>query len=268
MKSTHRYEIWPETLKPDALWEGVRTFAAERGMPAKDSGYFNLETSASEEILTDSIEEFLKIIKITPTFQVLVSSQEFGKRPGKHLSIYIDIRGGGISISAESPDVDLVAATHAHLTSNFGLRKRHLPLPTPSRATYPQPKIFLGRHFDARSEKTVAPLRHLLYLLGFDVLEGEAYNSRSIPEKVKSRIDQQPIYLAVVTNAESHDWLIAEAAYALGKDKHIILLVEDRAKFNPTILGKDLEQIRFPVELVEKSFTKLLEEFRDLGVRF
>ena len=142
MKSTHRYEIWPETLKPDALWEGVRTFAAERGMPAKDSGYFNLETSASEEILTDSIEEFLKIIKITPTYQVLVSSQEFGKRPGKHLSIYIDIRGGGISISAESPDVDLVAATHAHLTSNFGLRKRHLPLPTPSRATYPAAEDF------------------------------------------------------------------------------------------------------------------------------
>src|SRR5205807_9583268 len=89
----------------------------------------------------------------------------------------------------------------------------------PERPT-PQPKIFLGRHFDARSEKTVAPLRRLLYLLGFDVLEGEAYNSRSIPEKVKSRIDQQPIYLAVVTNAESHDWLIAEAAYALGKNKH------------------------------------------------
>ena len=268
MKSTHRYEIWPETLKPDALWEGVRAFAAERGMLTKDAGYFKLETSASEEIFTESIAEFLKIIKITPTFEVLFSRQRFGKGSGKHVSVDIDMRGGRISISAESTDVDLVSAIHAHLASNFGLRKRQLLSPTASRATYPQPKVFLGRHFDARSEKTVAPLRHLLHLLGFDVLESEAYNSRSIPEKVKSRIEEQPIYLALVTNAESHDWLIAEAAYALGKDKHIILLVEDEAKFNPTILGKDLEQIRFPVELVEKSFTKLLEEFRDIGVRF
>ena len=83
MKSTHRYEIWPETLKPDALWEGVRAFAAERGMLTKDAGYFKLETSASEEIFTESIDEFLKIIKITPTFEVLFSRQRFGKWSGK-----------------------------------------------------------------------------------------------------------------------------------------------------------------------------------------
>lgn len=112
------------------------------------------------------------------------------------------------------------------------------------------------------------PLREFLRLLGFDVVEGEHYSSQPIPEKVRARIDDQSLYLALITNAERHDWLTAEAAYALGKDKHVIVLIEEGTKFNPTILGTDLEQIRFPVDTVERSFISLLREFRDIGVRF
>ena len=35
---------------------------------------------------------------------------------------------------------------------------------------------------------------------------------------------------------------------------------------NPTIEGRDYEQTRFPKNEVEKSFIKLMQEFRSLGI--
>ena len=268
MKSTHRYEIWPEKLTPHELWQGVCAFADERKMKVAGTGYFKMEFDPFEEIHTDSLQEFLRISERMPRYEVIVTRQAFGKEDtATFFEIYIDWRRNMISIDIESTNIDLVAAVHAYCASTFQLRKRSLPLASPSRARYPQPKIFLGRHFDASGDKSAASLRRFLHLLGFDVVEGERYTSQTIPEKVRSRIDDQALYLALITTARTHDWLTAEAAYALGKDKHVVLLVEEGAKFNPTILGQDLEQIRFPADSVEKSFVPLLCEFRDIGVR-
>ena len=106
-----------------------------------------------------------------------------------------------------------------------------------------------------------------LELLGFDVIQGEEYHSRSIPDKVKALIERQDIYLGLVTGAREHEWLTAEIGYASGKSRYIMLLVEEGTKFNPTILGHDFEQARFPASAVEKSFVKLLAEFRNIRVR-
>jgi hypothetical protein len=82
-----------------------------------------------------------------------------------------------------------------------------------------------------------------------------------------TRIDAQDIYLGLVTVNPEHDWLIAEGSYARGKGKHIIVVAEEGAKFNPTILGRDFEQIRFAGTNIEEGFIKLLQEFRHIGLR-
>ena len=89
-------------------------------------------------------------------------------------------------------------------------------------------------------------------LLRFDVQEADEYRALPIPEKVQKLIERQDIYVGLVTGNREHSWLIAEAAYAQGKDRHIIMVVEEGSAFNPTIRGRDYEQILFPRDSIEK----------------
>jgi hypothetical protein len=125
----------------------------------------------------------------------------------------------------------------------------------------------LGRHFDNRAAALGRSVKEFLSLLAIEVVEGEAYSAQRIPAKVESLIDSQEIYIGLVTKNPEHDWIIAEVAYARGKGKHIVLILEEGANFNPTILGRDFEQIRFSGDTVEKTFTKLLREFRSIGLQ-
>jgi len=99
------------------------------------------------------------------------------------------------------------------------------------------------------------------------VVEAERYTAQAIPDKVLCLIERQAIYLGLITKNPEHDWITGEASYAHGKAKHVILITEEGAGFNPTIFGKDYEQIRFGGDAIETSFIKLLEEFRDIGLR-
>lgn len=161
----------------------------------------------------------------------------------------------------------MVSAAHTFIKDTFQFRNPEVPLPDARRAIYPQPTVFVGRHFDSSGDESFSGLSKFLRMLGFDVRQGEEYRSESIPKKVAARIDGQDLYICLVTGVREHDWLIAEAAYAKGRGKHIILLLEESATFNPTILGRDLEQIRFPPSHIEKSFIPLMGEFRSIGVQ-
>ena len=125
----------------------------------------------------------------------------------------------------------------------------------------------MGRHFDSKSDKAFDTLSNFLTLLGLEVLQGAEYSSRDIPDKVKERIDRQDIFLCMVLGSRNHAWLNAEPAYALGSRKHIVLLIEDDSGYDPTILGKDLEQIRFTKGAIEKTFIPLLREFRNIRIK-
>jgi hypothetical protein len=71
----------------------------------------------------------------------------------------------------------------------------------------------------------------------------------------------------LITGQRDHAWLQAEPAYAKGRGKHIILIVQEDSGYNPTILGTDLEQIRFPRGQVEKAFIPILQELQNVRVR-
>ena len=109
-------------------------------------------------------------------------------------------------------------------------------------------------------------MNNYLRLLGFSVVDAERYQAESIPEKVKRLIDGQDIYLGLVVGEREHNWLVAESAYAQGKEKHVILVIEEGSKFHPAIHGRDMEQIPFSRGHIEQSFTRLLEEFRGVGI--
>ena len=175
---------------------------------------------------------------------------------------------GTVDVSVDFPEADIVRLLQEQLRVDFQLQKAPIPSSDARRAIYPQPTVFLGRHFDERAVAIAQKLKEFLRLAGLNVIEGEQYTAQSIPTKVMERIDAQDIYIGLITSNPEHDWLIAEVSYARGKGKHIVVIAEQGSKFNPTVLGHDFEQIRFLDANIEQSFIPLLQEFRGIGVRF
>lgn len=248
------------------MFEAIEQFALKRGLKREEPQFFNVKIDPFETVRAHSLEEFRSLFTKPPTFEQIHGNQRYAK---KDVSFEADVWCGGnkLSVSVQSNDPDIVTLAHDQLRSDFGLRKPPVPPVDMKRATYPQPKIFLGRHFDARAAAIGRTLKEFLSLLAIQVVEGEAYSARPIPEKVESLIDEQEIYLGLVTKNPDHDWITAELAYARGKGKHVILIVEEGVGFNPTLLGKDFEQIRFSGDAIEQSFMKMLHEFRSIGLR-
>ncbi len=258
------YRIWPRDLDFEKLFSAVEAFAYERKME-RVSGRFTVERDEFETITAHSLEEFRSVFKSPIKFERLFTAQSF-KKKDVSLGVEVSSRGHSLTITVKSNDPDLVTLGQNRFKVDFRLQKPPVPLADSLRATYPQPTIFLGRHFDEGAAATAGTLKQFLSLLSIEVVEGEAYSARPIPAKVEALIDGQELYLGLVTKNSEHDWITAEAAYARGKSKLIILVVEEGTSFNPTIIGRDFEQIRFPSGRIEQSFIKLLQEFRAIGL--
>lgn len=195
----------------------------------------------------------------TPFFQ--------GKTQGHFLRTGISFDQQKVQVDVASQDVDLVEATHRFIKDTFNLRNPEVPIAPDNRPKHLQPTVFIAHHFDAVGGEYFKKVSSFLELLGFNVKQGEEYTSQAIPDKVRARIESQDIFIGIVSGNREHEWLIAEPSYALGKGKHVILVVEKESIYTPTILGKDLEQVRFEVGHVEQTFIPLLREFRSIRVR-
>lgn len=268
MQTDIRYSIWPLDLDFEKLFTAVETFASTRGFKNERNLPYSIRITVDpfESITAHSLEEFREVFKSLRKFDYLSSTQWYVAKD-LHLFVEISCSNNLIDVKVDCKDPDIVRLAQEKLKTDFGLRKAPLPDPDKQRATYPQPTVFLGRHFDERASAIAQKLTRFLSLLGLDVIEAERYTAQAIPSKVSSLIDRQAIYLGLVTKNPEHDWITGEASYAHGKARHVILITEEGAGFNPTILGKDYEQIRFVGDEIETSFTKLLEEFRDIGLR-
>jgi hypothetical protein len=100
-------------------------------------------------------------------------------------------------------------------------------------------------------------LRRFLERLGFDILEGEGYEGKDIPDKVIQRINQQDIFLCLFTPGDP-SWLLTEVAFAKGREKYIVIVCEEKTVINRGIIGSDYEYLPFPSGFVEKAFSDLL----------
>jgi len=266
MRTETTYGIWPRNLDFEKVFDAIAQFAAKRGLQQETPTFFTVRIDPFETVKANSIDEFRSLFKTPPTFEHLYSLQRFAKKEIA-LEAGVSCHGNMLTVSVESNDPDIVTLMQGHVKSEFDLRKPPVPPVDSNRATYPQPRIFLGRHFDERAAAIAQTLKTFLALLAIEVVEAEAYSARPIPVKVELLIDEQEIYIGLVTKNPDHDWITAELAYARGKGKHVMLIVEEGASFDPTILGKDFEQIRFSGDAIEQASVKLLQEFRSIGLR-
>jgi hypothetical protein len=272
MKSRISYTIWDRKRSWAEAVRTVQQAVQERGFNPEGEGTVTfLYLGPSKRLTLYSLKESIEILAKVHSFDSMSIETSFRFKPSRKksgdletLSFVLSVEPK-VEITLGADNYDLVKALHNHFQSELGL---HNPPTFPAvRPLNLQPTVFVSRHFDEKGNTAATPLSSFLTLLGLDVLEGAEYASRDIPDKVTERIDRQDIFLLLVTGKRDHAWLNAEPAYAKAKGKHIIILCEDGSSYDPTILGRDLEQIRFPSDRIENTFIPLLREFRSIRVR-
>ncbi len=266
-KHTISYHIWSRALRFADVLLWCREFAAERNIKITADARFELRISRFERIAVGELSEFVKVLQTHPEHESLITNDYLFCETDRERSLAFNfyVQSGVIGVGIASKDVDLLNAAHIALRDRFQLRNPPPPVDAARRKAL-HATVFLGHHFDDHGLRTAGVIGKFLALLRFEVIEGQPYTSQPIPEKVKAGIARQDIYIGLATGQREHDWIVAESAFASGRDKHIILLVEDDSGFNPTISGKDLEQIRFAVGYPEQCFIRLVEEFRSTGI--
>jgi len=134
----------------------------------------------------------------------------------------------------------------------------------------PKASIFVGHSFAKKDSIIVEALLRSLSILDINVITGEKQEAERISDKIKRRIDHCHLILVIMTKrrklkGSGHDtsgWLIQEAAYALAKNKKLILMVENGVT-NIGGLQGDLEEIRFERRTLHNVILKLQEVVKD-----
>lgn len=153
-------------------------------------------------------------------------------------------------------------------------------------------KIFVGHSFADRDKPLVDSVISFLANKGISCQTGEPAQNKSVSEKVKSRIDNNEIFLGIFTvdqqikQAEeveasksfiekfisskkpapkvnppiftTSNWVLQESGYAIAKGKKIILMVENGIHRFPELQG-DSEIIPFDRGALDKPHLKLIE---------
>jgi hypothetical protein len=271
MLKTVQYHVWPRALRFGEKLALISDFASGRGLQHHQGtdidyeSHYRVKLDRYTSITCDTIEEFIATLDRCEAFERFYFNTAYvNVNTKRYLEVHIENLGYYVEVRLGSRDPDLVELGHIFIKDNLQLANPEMPLddvPQPPKYHTPRnPTVFVGRHFDKAADDYFQTLSYFLRLVGCDVKQGKGYTSKPIPDKVKARIDAQDIFIALVTGKRGHAWLIAEPAYALAKEKHVILIVEEESEYDPTILGADLEQIRFPAGHIEKSFIPLLRE--------
>lgn len=267
MKRAITYHIWPRDLDFAIKLPTLTEFANLRGYCETDFQQHRVKFDNYEKVTTQIFDELVSLIRKRPRFSSLsVTLNLMDRDKNKKLACHLTFSEFEFQIEIDADDDDIGLAMHNSIRDEFGLRN-----PPSLEAESERPRnlhatIFLGRHFDNGGDEAGLLVGRFISLLRFEVKEADEYRAMQIPEKVKPMIESQDIYIGLVTGNRDHGWIVAESSYAAARGKHIILIVEDGANFNPTLQGHDFEQIRFPKGQIEKCFIKLLSEFRSLGI--
>ena len=273
MKKSVEYHIWPRHMRFEDKLMLLEEFASKRRLqrsPVRGLSTFRAQVDRYQWVSCDTLEELAQYMKRYPAYEAFKAEPHYRDEKGdEELSMEIRRSASGrtVDVAVSSGSIDLVESAHAMIREEFQLSNPAVPVGDGTRDEWLNPTVFVGRHFDAKGDEYFAALAEFLTLLGFDVKQGKEYRSQTVPAKVKDRIDSQDIFIAIVSGDRASEWLREEGAYALGKDKHVLLMVEEGASYEPALLGRDLEQIRFPAGQIEKTFIPLLQEFTSVRVK-
>jgi hypothetical protein len=121
----------------------------------------------------------------------------------------------------------------------------------------PSRSIFIAHRFDDTASALADRLARFLNILGFDVKTGRGYAPRSVSDKVRERLEQQAVVVALRTKGEDDTWLIQESILADSRGKPLIIIKELGADFKSGLLA-DLEYIAFQAPHIEQALVPLL----------
>jgi hypothetical protein len=129
------------------------------------------------------------------------------------------------------------------------------------------PIIFVSYNFADKNKGITTTFKNFISKFDVAISEGSETDTISVSEKVKTKIDDADIVVAIMTKDEQDDkgnwspskWIIEELAYALAdKNKEIIRLLEKGCDSNGRIFG-DKEYIQFERENTSEALIKLAE---------
>jgi hypothetical protein len=231
------------------------------------TGTLYFTTPEDKSLSTKSIEEaapYLEKIPFPYRWVLMAIAPKEDEIFSQSLRIFIDHDYKGALITVDSADPDLLEATFRQIESSFGYQK--LP-PGIGRIRWaPHATALIGCHFDDAGKGAGQRLQRFLSLIGFARVDiADTARSTPIQDKVRELLDKNSFYIGIVTGNRDHAWISAESAYAIAKNKEVVLIVQGGVKFDPTLYGRDREHIRF-ANSIDEAFVGLLEDFRSRSV--
>lgn len=139
-----------------------------------------------------------------------------------------------------------------------------------------RPTIFVGYCYTEEDEKLANKFIKLFELERFKCVSGKTAKAGDIDEKVKKLIDQSEGVIIIFTREKelkdggwtTSRWLTDEKAYAIGRDKPVLLFFDDRiAQTGKKGIHGDLEYVEFNREHLDEAFLKAIDYLRDFRQR-
>jgi hypothetical protein len=156
------------------------------------------------------------------------------------------------------------------LKQNRGTGLRHEPALAPttlSEAT----SAFVGQSFAAVDDRVNHTVRRFLEAMDMKVITGEKPAADSVSAKVRRRIESAQLFVGVFTCRDrlagrqewsTSTWIVDEKAYALARDKKLVLVKEEGVQSIGGLQG-DYEYIEFQRDKLENLVLALLETFNE-----
>ncbi len=182
--------------------------------------------------------------RVFPVFDTALDEKLFGN-PGKgeslSMSIQMAIKAVGIIKAMDEREIRRL--------------KKEMPI------------IFISYNFNKKNKEIMGKFVDFISNFNVAISRGSEADTISISEKVKNKIDDADIVIAIMTKDEQNEqgswfpskWIIEELAYALAnKNKEIIRILEKDCDTNGRIFG-DKEYISFERKNPSEAFIKLAE---------
>lgn len=132
--------------------------------------------------------------------------------------------------------------------------------------------VFVGHSFSTDDAKVNDVILRFLAAYGFEVVTGEKPSANTVSAKVRGRIEQCEAFVGIFTRRDKisrknewlpSPWVLDEKAFALAKNKKLILLREDGVQSIGGLQG-DYEYLEFARSEMPELLVRLLELLRGL----
>jgi hypothetical protein len=130
---------------------------------------------------------------------------------------------------------------------------------------------FVGQSFAAVDDRVNHIVRRFLEAMDIKVVTGEKPAADSISAKVRRRIEGAQLFVGVFTRRDriagrqewsTSTWIVDEKAYALARDRKLVLIKEEGVQSIGGLQG-DYEYIEFRRDKLESLVLALLETFKE-----